>query len=108
MLPARDDPESRAFASAVGASAYIVKPFGPLDLVRMLRLLLDQPPPAPGPGLFPADPGVIQPAQLERALAEQRLRQGDRVPIGSVLVEMGFWAKGGVDRPVAPPRRARG
>src|SRR5258705_10356182 len=90
MLTARDDPESRAFASAVGATAYIVKPFGPLDLVRMLKVVLDQPTPDPGLGLFLVDAGVIQPAQLERALAEQRLRQGRRVPIGSILVELGF------------------
>jgi DNA-binding NarL/FixJ family response regulator len=106
MLTARDDPESRAFASAVGASAYIVKPFGPLDLVRMLRLVLDQPTPDPGLGLFLVDAGVIQPAQLERALAQQRLRHGDRVPIGSILVEMGFAARADIERAVARQRRA--
>src|SRR6202158_6299218 len=106
MLTARDDPESRAFASAVGASAYIVKPFGPLDLVRMLRLVLDQPTPDPGLGLFLVDAGVIQPAQLERALAQQRLRQGDRVPIGSILVEMGFAARADIERAVSRQRRA--
>ena len=107
MLTARDDAESRAFASAVGATAYIVKPFGPLDLVRMLQLVLDQPTSDPGLGLFLVDSGVIQPAQLERALAEQRLRQGDRVPIGAILVELGFADRVDIDRAVARQRRAR-
>ena len=107
MLTARDDPESRAFASAVGATAYIVKPFGPLDLVRMLKVVLDQPTPDPGLGLFLVDAGVIQPAQLERALAEQRLRQGNRVPIGEILVELGFARREDVDRALARQRRAR-
>ena len=107
MLTARDDAESRAFASAVGATAYIVKPFGPLDLVRMLQLVLEQPTPDPGLGLFLVDAGVIQPAQLERALAEQRLRQGDRVAIGALLVELGFADRADIDRAVARQRRAR-
>src|SRR6266508_258769 len=107
MLTGRDDPESRAFASAVGATAYIVKPFGPLDLVRMLRLVLEQPTPDPGLGLFLVDAGVIQPAQLERALAEQRLRQGNRVPLGAILVELGLARREEIDRALARQRRAR-
>lgn len=107
MLTARDDPESRAFASAVGATAYIVKPFGPLDLVRMLQLVLDQPTPDPGLGLFLVDAGVIQPQQLERALAEQRLRQGKRVPLGTILIGLGFADREDIDRAVARQERAR-
>lgn len=107
MLTARDDPESRAFASAVGATAYIVKPFGPLDLVRMLQLVLEQSTPEPGLGLYLVDAGVIQPAQLERALAEQRLRQGERVPLGTILVELGLAERDDVDRALARQRRAR-
>src|SRR6266508_2619902 len=107
MLTGRDDPESRAFASAVGATAYIVKPFGPLDLVRMLRLVLDQPTPDPGLGLFLVDMGAIQPAQLERALAEQRLRQGDRTALGAILVELGLAGREDIERAVARQRRAR-
>ena len=107
MLTARDDPESRAFASAVGATAYIVKPFGPLDLVRMLQLVLEQSTPEPGLGLYLVDAGVIQPAQLERALAEQRLRQGERVPLGTILVELGLADRDDIDRALARQRRAR-
>jgi DNA-binding NarL/FixJ family response regulator len=107
MLTARDDPESRAFASAVGATAYIVKPFGPLDLVRMLQLVLEQSTPEPGLGLYLVDAGVIQPAQLERALAEQRLRPGERVPLGAILVELGLAQRDDIDRALARQRRAR-
>ena len=107
MLTARDDPESRAFASAVGATAYIVKPFGPLDLVRMLQLVLEQPTPDPGLGLFLVDAGVIQPQQLERALAEQRLRQGKRVPLGTILMGLGYANREDIDRAVARQERAR-
>jgi DNA-binding NarL/FixJ family response regulator len=107
MLTARDDPESRAFASAVGATAYIVKPFGPLDLVRMLQLVLEQPTPDPGLGLFLVDAGVIQPAQLERALAEQRLRRGGDARLGAILVELGLAHREDIDRAVARQRRAR-
>jgi DNA-binding NarL/FixJ family response regulator len=107
MLTARDDPESRAFASAVGATAYIVKPFGPLDLVRMLQLVLEQPTRDPGLGLFLVDAGVIQPAQLERALAEQRLRHGADARLGGILVELGLAHRDDIDRAVARQRRAR-
>ena len=107
MLTARDDAESRAFASAVGATAYIVKPFGPLDLVRMLQIVLEQPTADPGLGLFLVDAGVIQPSQLERALAEQRLRQGDRVPLGDILVELNIADREDIDRAVARQKRSR-
>jgi len=90
LFTARNDPESRAFASAVGATAFIVKPFGPLDLVRMLRLVREQPASDPGIGLYLIEAGLLEPEQLERAVAEQGLRQGDGVPLGEILVELGF------------------
>ena len=40
MLTAKASPRDREKADAMGASAYIVKPFGPHDLVRTLRGLL--------------------------------------------------------------------
>jgi len=73
----------------------------------MLRLVLEQPTPDPGLGLFLVDAGVIQPAQLERALAEQRLRQGEPAQIGAILVELGFADRADVDRAIARQRRAR-
>ncbi|HEV8469761.1 MAG TPA: response regulator [Candidatus Limnocylindria bacterium] len=90
LFTARNDPESRAFAGAVGATAFVVKPFGPLDLVRMLRLVREQPAGDPGIGLYLIEAGLLEPEQLERAVAEQGLRQGDRVPLGEILVERGF------------------
>lgn len=119
LFTARDDPERRAFASAVGATAFIVKPFGPLDLVRMLRLIREQPAGEPGIGLYLVEAGVIRPAQLEKAIGEQRLRQGERVPLGKILVELGYATledvRAALDRqhrlrplpPVAPRSRDR-
>lgn len=42
MLTARDDPESHDLANGAGAAAYMVKPFGPVELVRMLQVVLDK------------------------------------------------------------------
>src|SRR5438093_12377220 len=89
MLTARDDPESRAFASAVGATAYIVKPFGPLDLAGLLQLLRHGADHDPGIGLYLIEAGVIKPNQLERAIAEQHVRQSEKVPLGEILVQLG-------------------
>ena len=89
LFTALDDTENRALASAVGATAFIAKPFGPLELVATLRLVLEHGP-DPGVGLYLVDAGVVTPSQLERAIAEQKLRQGPDKPIGELLVEMGF------------------
>ncbi len=107
LLTAHDDPENRAFASAVGASAYIVKPFGPIDLLRMLRLVQGPPGGQPGVGLYLVEAGVISPAQLERALAEQRLRQGAKARLGEILVELRFASVEEVRLALAQQRRAR-
>jgi DNA-binding NarL/FixJ family response regulator len=42
LFTAQDDADSRAFASAVGATAYLAKPFAPADLLRVLRLVEHQ------------------------------------------------------------------
>jgi CheY-like chemotaxis protein len=107
LFTARDEPEGRAFASAVGASAFIVKPFSPLDLADLLQLLLHGAERDPGIGLHLIEAGVIRPAQLERALAAQELRRGKRVPIGEVLVELGFATSEDVQRAVERQRRLR-
>lgn len=90
LFTARDDPESRAFASAVGARAFIVKPFGPFELVGILRLVREHREEEPALGLYLIEEGLIRPHQLERALAEQHLRQGEHARLGEVLVELGF------------------
>jgi DNA-binding NarL/FixJ family response regulator len=88
LFTASDDPENRAFASAVGATAFIVKPFGPDDLVGLLRVIREQ----PGP-------------QLEAARGEQR-RPGERIPLGKILVQLGFAAQEKIQRAVARDRRS--
>ena len=89
LFTARDDPENRAFASAVGASAFIVKPFGPNDLVRLLRFVREQPAGTSALGLRLVESGVITTSQLEDALMDQR-RRGETRPLGDILVERGF------------------
>jgi DNA-binding NarL/FixJ family response regulator len=107
LFTARDDPESRAFASAVGATAFIVKPFGPLDLVQLLRVVREHPTGDPGLGLYLIDAGIIKPTQLERALAEQRHQDGERARLGEILVRLGFATPDDVRRALERQRRAR-
>jgi CheY-like chemotaxis protein len=90
LFTAGDDPENRAFASAVGATAFIAKPFDTLDLVRLLRVVREQSSGATGIGLRLVESGVITPTQLEDALSEQRLRRAEQTPLGNVLVQLGF------------------
>jgi CheY-like chemotaxis protein len=106
LFTANDDPENRAFASAVGATAYIVKPFGPADLVRLLRVVRDQAPGAPRVGLRLVESGVITPSQLEAALSEQRLRRGDKTPLGSILVQLGFATEAEIQTALERERRS--
>jgi len=107
LFTANDDAESRAFASAVGASAYLVKPFGAVELERFLRLVRGTPGSQPALGLYVIDAGIATPQQLDRALAEQRLRQGPKVPLGQILVELGYALPGDIDTALAKQKRAR-
>jgi len=107
LFTASDDPEGRAFASAVGASAFIVKPFGPQELADLLQVLLHGSERDPGIGLHLVEAGVIRPAQLERALAEQERRKGKRVQLGEILVELGFASSDDVRQAVERQRRLR-
>lgn len=106
LFTAHDDPENRALASAVGATAFIAKPFGPLDLVATLRLVIAGGS-EPGVGLYLVDAGVITPAQLERALAEQRLQQGPKAPLGQIIVGLGYASQEDVAVALARERIAR-
>ena len=49
MLTAKASPADREKAAAMGANAYVVKPFGPHDLVRTLRGLIARRAPAASP-----------------------------------------------------------
>jgi DNA-binding NarL/FixJ family response regulator len=106
LFTARDDPENRAFASAVGATAFIVKPFGPLDLVRLLRLVREQPIGSSGLGLRLIEAGVITTSQLEEALNEQRLRRAETTPLGNILVQLGFATQDDVQHALERERRS--
>ena len=105
LFTANDDPENRAFASAVGATAFIVKPFGPLDLVRLLRVIREQSGDEPRIGLRLIESGLITPSQLEEALADQR-RRTDKVPLGNILVQLGFAQQEDVQRALAREQRS--
>jgi len=107
LFTANADPDSRAFAHAVGANAFLAKPFGPFDLLALLRLLTEATSGQTAIGLYLVDAGVITPTQLERALAEQRLRRGPRMPLGWILVELGFASSRDIDAAVARQTRAR-
>ena len=106
LFTANDDPENRAFASAVGATAFIVKPFGPEDLVRLLRAVREQTPGTPRIGLRLVESGVITPSQLETALSEQRTRRGDRTPLGDILVQLGFAKQDDIQTALERERRS--
>jgi DNA-binding NarL/FixJ family response regulator len=106
LFTANDDPENRAFASAVGATAFIVKPFGPADLVRLLRVVRDQTSGEPAVGLRLVESGVITPSQLEDALAEQGTRRSENIPLGSILVQLGFATQDEVERALARDQRS--
>jgi DNA-binding NarL/FixJ family response regulator len=105
LFTANDDPENRAFASAVGATAFIVKPFGPFDLVRLLRVVREQSGDEPRIGLRLIESGLITPSQLEEALADQR-RRTDKVPLGNILVQLGFAKQEDVQRALAREQRS--
>jgi DNA-binding NarL/FixJ family response regulator len=105
LFTANDDPENRAFASAVGATAFIVKPFGPLDLVRLLRVIREQSGDEPRVGLRLIESGLITPSQLEEALADQR-RRAEKIPLGNILVQLGFAKQEDVQRALAREQRS--
>ena len=107
LFTATDDAESRAFASAVGATAYLVKPFGAVELQRFLGLVKGTVGSQPALGLYLLDAGIVTPGQLERALADQRLRQGARVPLGKVMVDLGYATPTDIDAALAKQVRAR-
>ena len=107
LFTANDDPEGRAFASAVGASAFIVKPFSPSDLADLLQLLLHGSDRDPGIGIHLIEAGVIRASQLEQALAEQDRRRGKRIPLGEILVELGFASSDDVRQAIERQTRVR-
>ena len=105
LFTANDDPENRAFASALGATAFIVKPFGPLDLVRLVRFVREQSTGASRMGLRLVEAGVITTSQLEDALKEQGSRT-DTTRLGNILVQLGFATRQDVESALERERRS--
>src|SRR3989449_10860937 len=108
MLTARNTTGERAKASAAGASAYITKPFAPLDLIATLSALVNEPTLEPALGLRLLEAGVVTPDQLEQALKEQRelAITGRRVRLGELLREKGVVSGAELARALAPPGTA--
>lgn len=109
MLTARNTQDERAEASAAGASAYITKPFGPLDLIATLSALVSQPASEPALGLRLVDAGALSPERLEQALEEQRelAISGRRVRLGELLTEKGLVSDAELARALARPSGAK-
>jgi len=72
---------------AAGASHYLVKPFGPIDLINTLRGLLGDPPAVQSLGQYLIDEGILTHDQLAEALSLQRSLEAKGHPrrLGEVL-----------------------
>lgn len=109
ILTGHDDGAERKRAEGAGASAFIAKPFGPIDLMRVVRDLLPMGGDAPALGVYLLDAGVVQPTQLEAALSEQRTldARGRRKRLGDVLLERGSVSAIDIERAVLRQMNAR-
>ena len=87
MLTARDSAADRKEGMAAGASHYLVKPFGPIDLINTLRGLLGDPPAVQSLGQYLIDEGILTHDQLAEALSLQRSLEAKGHPrrLGEVL-----------------------
>jgi DNA-binding response OmpR family regulator len=90
MLTARDSAADRKEGLAAGASHYLVKPFGPIDLINTLRGLLGDPPAVQTLGQYLIDEGILTHDQLAEALERQRFYENRGHPrrLGEVLALM--------------------
>ncbi|HEY6958694.1 MAG TPA: response regulator [Candidatus Limnocylindria bacterium] len=108
ILTAHDDAAERERAKAAGASAFIAKPFGPIDLMTVVRGLLPDTE-VPALGVYLLESGAVQPKQLEAALAEQHAlgARGTQRRLGDVLVERGAASAVDIERALIQQMRAR-
>ncbi|HTD63407.1 MAG TPA: response regulator [Verrucomicrobiae bacterium] len=90
MLTARDSPADRKAGLAAGASHYLIKPFGPIDLINTLRGILGEPPAVQTLGQYLIDEGILTHEQLAEALERQRFYEARGHPrrLGEVLAIM--------------------
>jgi CheY-like chemotaxis protein len=108
MLTARSTAADRDVANAVGATAYLPKPFGPLELLSVLRGVLGVRASTAPLGVLLMDDGRIRPEQLGTVLEEQRRLQteGIKVPLGEMLKRSGKINGADVERALERQRAA--
>ena len=103
MLTARDSSTDRKAGLAAGASHYLVKPFGPIDLINTLRGILGEPPAVQTLGQYLIDEGILTHEQLAEALEMQRVLEADGRSrrLGEVLALMRAVTPEQLDRALA-------
>ena len=79
MLTARDSSSDRKAGLAAGASHYLIKPFGPIDLINTLRGILGEPPAVQTLGQYLIDEGILTHEQLVLQNQLQELGVSQRV-----------------------------
>lgn len=99
ILTATDRADIRARALGLGATEFLTKPFGPLDLIATMRAVLGRKLEEPRLGLHLLQSGALTLDQLRTALDRQREREhaGKRIALGALLVELGMISKADVD-----------
>ena len=109
MLTAHEDPAQRRRAEAARADAYVTKPFGPLELMAVLRGVLVAAPETPSLGLLLLDAGAVEATVLEDALLEQRqlVDGGTPTRLGDMLVDRGVVSGAALDRALLEQMHAR-
>jgi two-component system, OmpR family, phosphate regulon response regulator PhoB len=110
MLTARDSAADRREGMAAGASHYLVKPFGPIDLINTLRGLLGDPPAVQTLGQYLIDEGVLTHEQLAEALERQRFYEARGHPrrLGEVLAIMRAISAEELEKVLERQRKDRG
>ncbi|TMG48052.1 MAG: response regulator [Chloroflexi bacterium] len=107
MLTARDSASDRKAGMAAGASHYLVKPFGPIDLINTLRGLLGDPPAVQNLGQYLIEEGILTHEQLSEALEMQRSLEAKGHPrrLGEVLALIRAITPEQLDRAVQRQKR---
>lgn len=110
VLTASESLEDRDRLLTAGANEYLTKPFGPLDLLDIMRRILGQYLAGAGLGLYLVDAGAITPAQLQRALVRQRQRAGagEAIQLGALLVDQGVISDRDLEQALARQRSELG
>lgn len=110
MLTASERAQDRTGALAAGVTEFLMKPFGPLDLLELMRRVLGQYFAGAGLGLYLVDAGVLTAAQLQRALVRQRQRAGtgERIQLGAMLAEQGVISEDDLEHALARQRQELG